>query len=137
MDNQTQNMVLWAAIGFLILGLFAIVWWGMRAYLADLRAREVSKQAAQDARDAKLELRDEKLKSCIDGLKESIWGLRDLYVLRKEYDKDMANLQRAAGHVVGRRMGEVMCPHPDCPLAPEDPRGTWPEGTRLPMPKVD
>jgi len=103
------------ALEWLITGLIAVLigvlFWGFKAFLADRRERERNKDKDQKERDEKLEKRDKELQICIDNLKESIWGLRELFVLRKDYDRDMAIFKSRRG---------VRCPKPDCPWDPPD-----------------
>lgn len=122
MSVATLTGIFIAFFGALLLILVGVVGFFATAWMKE-----------QARRDKKAEDRDAQLTLSIDGLKEAIWKLRDQFVLRKDYDRDMASLKQAAGHVVGRRMGEVLCPHEDCPfLTPPEPRSTWPEGVRLP-----
>lgn len=114
MDPQSQaDAIKWMFTSFIGV-LLVILWWGFRAFLRDMREREEQKIQAQAKRDATLELRDKELQGCIDSLRESIWGLRDLFVLRKDYDRDMEDLRE------GRRISDK-CPYTDCPLKDKPP----------------
>lgn len=123
MNDALQTKLLEWIISGLILILIGIVWWGARSYYIDMREREAAKDLAQAQRDRKLEERDEKLQSCISDLERSIWGLRDLFVLRKDYDRDMEALRG------NRRTGD-RCPADDCPFESTD------AGPRFPARKV-
>lgn len=117
MNELTMPMLVAVAKWFFtsLLGVCLIViWWGFRSYLRDMREREVRKQDLQDKKDAKIEARDEELQRCISGLERSIWGLRDLFVLRKDYDRDMEILK------LDRRKSD-RCPSDTCPYEETNP----------------
>ncbi len=87
-DALQTDWLTWLIRGALALAL-VVIWWGLRAYRADMKAREEKREKAQEERDRRLEARDEALQGCISNLEKSIWGLRDVYVLQKEYDRHL------------------------------------------------
>ncbi len=110
MTDSTQTSILISLIAGLLGILILVVGFGIKRWLDDQKERE-----------GKAEKRDQDLRGSIDGLKDSISKLSEKFVLKTDYDRDMA-LLRVTG---GRRAGD-QCDHPDCPLTRIDPRSTHP-----------
>ncbi len=96
-----------AMLAGIIISFFGALLLVMVAIIGFLIKGAVKEQAR---REENAEERDNQLTTSIDGLKDAIWKLREQFVLRKDYDRDMALLR-----VTGRRQTDA-CPQEDCPL---------------------
>lgn len=112
-----------AVLAGIIISFFGALLLVMVAIIGFLIKGAVKEQAR---REEKAEQRDKDLTNSIDGLKDAIWKLREQFVLRKDYDRDMALLR-----VTGRRQSDG-CPQEDCPLMNlQDARQTRPGGHQV------
>ncbi len=99
MSNSVVTNIILGFLGFFMVTLCFIVGWGIREWLKDQREK------------AKEEVAERKsLRSSVDGLKSAIAHLSEKFVLKTDYDRDMAIFR-----ITGRRSTDL-CDHPDCPL---------------------
>ena len=110
MTDATQTSILISLIAGLLGILILVVGFGIKRWLDD------QKERAEEAEE-----RDTNLKQSIDGLKEAVSRLSEKFVLKSDYDRDMALLR-----ITGGRRAADQCPQPDCPLISTDPRATHP-----------
>lgn len=103
MTDSMQTTILFGLIAGFLTILLTIVGFGFKHWL-EAQAKQ------EELRARKADERDKELRGTIDGLKEAILRLSEKFVLKSDYDRDMAILR-----VTGRRAADA-CNREDCPL---------------------